>query len=229
MTRRIALLIDCDERDFERLRAYFEEKKQFYIEDPSDEIKGLECGGAALLVQPDASQGAPETVVPSATLSQPLLCAAIKAGADHFFPVPLAPELIAHICGEVTRQRTAEDAARRLLCELGLAVNFKGYRYVLAALVWIDERPELLGAMTKELYPGIARTFNTSASCVERAIRHEVEHLWENGDAEKLYEIFGATVEAKRGKPTNSAFLAALAERVKLARQRPQLMWRDSL
>lgn len=167
--------------------------------------------GVSLLRELDAVWNAEVTIMLSTSGARSVLNAAQAAGVDHFFTLPVAPEIVlARSCGEKTaveQRRSVESDAAKMLGELGFLQNRKGYPYI---------REALLHAMTKELYPAVARRFETSAACVERSIRHAVEELWSHSDAEELHRIFGAAVDPKRGKPTNSAFLAALSERLAL-------------
>ena len=80
----------------------------------------------------------------------------------------------------------------------------------------VIENVELLGAVTKELYPSIAKKFNTTPSRVERAIRHAIEVAWRRGNMETLEHVFGNTISANRGKPTNSEFIALIADKIRL-------------
>lgn len=103
-----------------------------------------------------------------------------------------------------------------MLRRVGVPANIKGYTYLKDALdmCWGDK--EYIGMVTKRLYPDIAKRENTTASRVERAIRHAIGVSWDRGDLETLQKIFGCTTSADRGKPTNSEFIATLVEQLHL-------------
>lgn len=101
--------------------------------------------------------------------------------------------------------------------ELGIPQNVKGYDYLMAAVLIATDEPELIQAMTKELYPRVADLFNTTAFRVERSIRHAIELAWSNGETEILNRLFGYTVGVAKGKPTNSNFIAIMANKLRRA------------
>lgn len=100
--------------------------------------------------------------------------------------------------------------------ELGIPAHIKGYRYLREAIVLVYNNVDLLSAITKELYPQVAKTFHTTPSCVERAIRHAIELSWERGNVDTIHQWFGYTVNALRGKPSNSEFIALIADKLRL-------------
>lgn len=101
--------------------------------------------------------------------------------------------------------------------ELGIPQNVKGYDYLMAAVLIATDEPELIQAMTKELYPRVADLFNTTAFRVERSIRHAIELAWSNGETKTLNRLFGYTVGVAKGKPTNSNFIAIMANKLRRA------------
>lgn len=100
---------------------------------------------------------------------------------------------------------------RKFMTELGLPPHIKGHRYTVSAIRLALEDANILDAITKELYPAVAEIYGTTASRVERAIRHGVECVWDRGEWETLLKHFGNTVSRIKGKPTNSEFLAQCA------------------
>lgn len=104
----------------------------------------------------------------------------------------------------------------RLMHEVGVPTSIRGYDYISESIVMALSDREILRSITKELYPSIAKSNSTTASRVERAIRHAVEVAWQRGDVEVLNGIFGYTVKSSKGKPTNSEFISMLTERVRL-------------
>ena len=99
-----------------------------------------------------------------------------------------------------------------ILCRLGMPSNLLGYRYLRFAILAVAENPELLRAVTKMLYPMVAEEFCTSASGIERAMRHAIEVVWSRGDPDVLQDYFGNTVDPDRGKPTNTEFIAKIVD-----------------
>lgn len=103
-----------------------------------------------------------------------------------------------------------------IMHEIGVPAHIKGYLYLREAIGMVVEEVELLGAITKELYPLVARKFNTTPSRVERAIRHAIEVAWERGNTEAINKLFGHSVATESGKPTNSQFIAKIADKLRL-------------
>lgn len=109
-----------------------------------------------------------------------------------------------------------QKAVSQLLHDSGVPAHVKGYLYLKEGIIMILHNVEKIGSVTKEIYPSIAEKFNTSATRVERAIRHAIEIAWSRGQLEFLHEIFGYTINMKKGKPTNSEFMAMLADKLRL-------------
>lgn len=103
-----------------------------------------------------------------------------------------------------------------IIHEIGVPAHIKGYLYLREAIFMVVNDVELLSAVTKELYPSIAKKFNTTASRVERAIRHAIEVAWSRGQVETINKIFGYTIHNSKGKPTNSEFIAMVADKLRL-------------
>ena len=109
-----------------------------------------------------------------------------------------------------------QQAITTLLHSLGMPSHIKGYSYIRDSINLMYNKPSMLGAITKELYPEIANMYDTTSSRVERAIRHAIEVSWTRGDYEVMEEIFGHSVDYDRAKPTNSEFIATLADKLRL-------------
>ena len=103
-----------------------------------------------------------------------------------------------------------------MIHSLGVPAHIKGYQYLRTAIRMAVREPSLIGAITKQLYPMIAKEYATSPSRVERAIRHAIEVAWSRGKMETLEETFGYTVSLGKGKPTNSEFIALVADKIRL-------------
>ena len=107
-------------------------------------------------------------------------------------------------------------AITKILHELGVPSHIKGYSYIRDSILAVFLDPNLVGGITKELYPKIAKEFNTTTSRVERAIRHAIEVSWNRGNWDLMQEIFGYSVDIDRAKPTNSEFIITIADKLRL-------------
>lgn len=103
-----------------------------------------------------------------------------------------------------------------ILHELGVPSHIKGYQYIREGITVLYEHPEVIGGITKELYPDIAEKFDTTVSRVERAIRHAIEVSWNRGNWQLMEEIFGHSVDIDKAKPTNSEFIVTVADKLRL-------------
>lgn len=109
-----------------------------------------------------------------------------------------------------------EARVTKIIHEIGIPAHIKGYRYTREAIMTVIREPDIINCVTKQLYPSVATVYNTTASRVERAIRHAIEVAWDRGDVDTLNKIFGYTVSNDKGKPTNSEFIAMIADRLSL-------------
>ena len=103
-----------------------------------------------------------------------------------------------------------------ILHEIGVPAHIKGYHYLRDSIIMSVEKPEIINAVTKQLYPSVAKKYETTSSRVERAIRHAIEVAWDRGDIDVLNSYFGYTIHNDRGKPTNSEFIAMISDRLRL-------------
>lgn len=115
-----------------------------------------------------------------------------------------------------TYHNNLEISITKLLHGLGVPSHIKGYQYIREGILLMYESPEIVGAITKELYPEIASKFDTTVSRVERAIRHAIEVSWNRGDIDLMEDIFGHSVDYDRAKPTNSEFIVTLSDKLRL-------------
>ena len=100
--------------------------------------------------------------------------------------------------------------------QIGVPAHIKGYQYLREAIILSVNNREMMGSITKLLYPTVAKKFQTTSSRVERAIRHAIEVAWDRGDVDVLSSYFGYTIQSSRGKPTNSEFIAMIADKFRL-------------
>ena len=109
----------------------------------------------------------------------------------------------------------------RTLHELGVPSHIKGYNYIREGISLVYAKPDIVGGITKELYPEIAKRYNSTVSRVERAIRHAIEVSWNRGNWDLMEEIFGHSVDIDKAKPTNSEFIVTIADKMRLDYNKP--------
>lgn len=114
------------------------------------------------------------------------------------------------------RGENLENRVTNMLHEIGIPAHIKGYHYLRDAIIMAVEDMDVLNAITKILYPTVAKKYQTTSSRVERAIRHAIEVAWSRGKLDTLDELFGYTVSTGKGKPTNSEFIALIADTIQL-------------
>ena len=115
------------------------------------------------------------------------------------------------------RNANIESMVTSIIHEIGVPAHIKGYQYLREAIMMSVEDPAMISSITKILYPTIAKRFQTTPSRVERAIRHAIEVAWSRGRMETLDAMFGYTIDTGKGKPTNSEFIALIADRIRLS------------
>jgi two-component system response regulator (stage 0 sporulation protein A) len=151
----------------------------------------------------------------------------LQLGADYYILKPFDLEVLGMRIRQLangqplsspapSRGRNLDLEVTRIIHQVGVPAHIKGYQYLREAILMVIEEMSLLGAVTKELYPSIARKYNTTPSRVERAIRHAIELAWERGNLEIIDRLFGYTVRVDKGKPTNSEFIAMIADKLRL-------------
>jgi two-component system response regulator (stage 0 sporulation protein A) len=114
------------------------------------------------------------------------------------------------------RHNNLQISITKILHELGIPSHIKGYQYIREGIGIVYEKPETIGGITKELYPELAKKYNTTVSRVERAIRHAIEVSWNRGNWSLMEEIFGHSVDIDKAKPTNSEFIVTIADKLRL-------------
>lgn len=120
-------------------------------------------------------------------------------------PIPVAPT-----------QKNIEVEVTNVLHEIGVPAHIKGYQYLRDAIIMVIKDIDIINSITKQLYPNIAKEYNTTPSRVERAIRHAIEVAWGRGQVDAIDTLFGYTVNLGKGKPTNSEFIAMIADKLRL-------------
>ena len=127
--------------------------------------------------------------------------------------------VVGNVNEEPQREPDLESMVTSIIHEIGVPAHIKGYQYLREAIMLAVEDMEIINAVTKILYPEVAKRFATTPSRVERAIRHAIEVAWDRGDLETLQRFFGYTVNSAKGKPTNSEFIALIADRLVLQKK----------
>lgn len=172
--------------------------------------------------------------------AQRMIDLAYEVGVDYYFLMNQDPKSIAKILERILeshyqmkeqkKQRegmtkeqkqflfdsTLESDVTKMIREIGIPAHIKGYQYIREGIMMAVKDPEILNYITKYLYPTIAKNYHTTTSSVERAIRHAIEVAWNRGKLDRMEELFGYSVNSGKGKPTNSEFIALIADKFRL-------------
>ena len=174
---------------------------------------------------------APDFIVFSCCAGKDICAEVIEAGAAYCMPKPLDYAILKERILRLHRKRTAQahpeaavsEISKKLEAEvtgtlhkLGVNANIKGYLYLRTAIMLTVEQGGAMSAVTKVLYPTVAKLHDTTPSRVERAMRHAISSAWERGDLTTLHFYFGNTVKPNRGKPTNSEFIAMISDHMRM-------------
>ena len=153
---------------------------------------------------------------------------AIQAGADYYFLKPFDADEMAIRVQSLSGRGNVESLKRpsssanlemrvtEILHQIGVPAHIKGYQYLRDSILMAIDDDEIINAVTKRLYPAVAKKHGTTSSRVERAIRHAIEVAWDRGDVDVLNSYFGYTIHNERGKPTNSEFVAMISDKFRL-------------
>lgn len=185
--------------------------------------------GIAVLRKASELVPSPVCMVLTGFLTEYAATAAAGLGVRYFMTKPCKFESVVERLGEILKgeQEGRKQQIRRaevnieamvtsVIHEIGVPAHIKGYQYLREAIKIAINDMEVINAITKVLYPQVAKAFSTTPSRVERAIRHAIEVAWDRGDLETLQRFFGYTVSNTKGKPTNSEFIALIADRLQL-------------
>ncbi len=171
----------------------------------------------------------PLVILTSSLGSETMFTRAAASGVAYFMVKPFTAQTLYQqivFAGKALSEK-AERAKTDVECDveimvsnmiknIGVPAHIKGYQFLRDAIMWVVDDMEVINAVTKELYPGIAKKHKTTSSRVERAIRHAIEVSWQRGDIDTLDRLFGHTVKFTKDKPTNSEFIAMIADRIRL-------------
>ncbi|HLR62455.1 MAG TPA: sporulation transcription factor Spo0A [Lentibacillus sp.] len=194
-------------------------------------IDGL---GVLNTIRSEARDHDPNVIMLTAFGQEEVMKKAVDLGASYFILKPFELDNLAEQIRQVEGTDTAKQTSSKkssgkerkkkdleanitnIIHEIGVPAHIKGYMYLREAITMVYNDIELLGSITKVLYPDIAKKYNTTASRVERAIRHAIEVAWSRGNVESISALFGYTVNISKAKPTNSEFIAMVADRLRL-------------
>ena len=251
MEKKTVLLADANEEFRAAVRAAMEETEEFTVvgstggglealqlaEDLEPDLMvldvvlpGLDGLGVVRRLR-DREEQMPKVIFLSAFFADRVLAEAGELGACYFLPKPYDLQALADRARSVFAERDQgqeventglKNMVTAVIHEIGVPAHIKGYQYLREAIMIAVEDMEVINAVTKVLYPEVARRFDTTPSRVERAIRHAIEVAWDRGDLETLQKYFGYTVSNTKGKPTNSEFIAMIADRLVLEERREQ-------
>lgn len=178
----------------------------------------------------------PKIVMLTAFGQESMTQRAVDMGADYFILKPFDLDTLANRLRQLAdvpvaqsnnrvskgyaepapRIRNMDLEVTNIIHQMGVPAHIKGYQYLRDAILLVIEEVNLLGAVTKELYPMIAEKYETTPSRVERAIRHAIELAWDRGNVDMMNKFFGYTINVQRGKPTNSEFIAMVADKLRI-------------
>ena len=196
--------------------------------------------GLGVLRKLPETERSPAVLVMTGFVTPRVVAESAELGAAYFISKPCEPtELLARLrqlgrarrtprpvggrapaaVSTVRSEPSLESVVTEIIHEIGVPAHIKGYQYLREAIILTINDMDAINAVTKVLYPEVARKFSTTPSRVERAIRHAIEVAWDRGDVETLQKFFGYTVSGIKGKPTNSEFIAMIADSLTLRRK----------
>lgn len=184
-----------------------------------------------LLKKVNSDRFVPKIIVTSTYQNQFVERSVMENGASYFMLRPFSPEVLAKRIRELLGVAFASERVSNfnakpfnlelvitdIIHQIGVPAHIKGYHYLREAIICSINDREMLECVTKMLYPTVAKRFQTTQSRVERAIRHAIEIAWDRGNIETINNIFGCTIDASKGKPTNSEFIAMITDKIRLA------------
>lgn len=175
------------------------------------------------------SDKVPAFIVVSMVSNQSVFIEAANAGADLCLLKPYNTDSLCNHIDSLAQSRATEGTAdamtgapdietqvTKIIHQIGVPAHIKGYQYLRTAILLTVKDSDIINSVTKILYPSVAKKYQTTTSRVERAIRHAIEVAWDRGDVDTLNSYFGYTIQNNRGKPTNSEFIAMIADNLRL-------------
>lgn len=198
-------------------------------------MSGIDGIGVIKKIKAVKKENSPVFVIVSHFASPIIEREAIEAGAAYYMIKPFSTDdLLDRISDLIdfchkqkqynfssfSQDNKLECTVTEMLHQIGVPAHIKGYHYIRDSIIMCVRQPQMINAVTKELYPAVAERYDTTSSRVERAIRHAIEVAWDRGDIDVLNSYFGYTIHNGRGKPTNSEFVAMLSDRIRLGEDR---------
>lgn len=164
--------------------------------------------------------------------SQEMIRKVSELGADYFILKPFELDVLKNKIEEISNKYRKNEninlydnnlqvSITKTLHELGVPSHIKGYQYIREGIYLIYNNPSIIGGITKELYPEIAKRYNSTTSRVERAIRHAIEISWNRANWDFMEDVFGYSVDIDKAKPTNSEFIVTIADKLRLEFNKP--------
>ncbi len=206
------------------LRSILEAKPQVLVLD----LMLSKRDGISILKALQSVEGKPAILVTSGFVTEYVASTAAQLGARYLMLKPCDMGALVERLEEIRGSHRKAGGPQRgdkasietmvtgIIHEIGVPAHIKGYQYLREAIIIAVNDMDVINAITKVLYPQVAKTFQTTPSRVERAIRHAIEVAWDRGDLDTLQRFFGYTVSNTKGKPTNSEFIALIADKLQL-------------
>lgn len=180
----------------------------------------------------EIGKNTPSFVILTQVSTPSVLMEANRAGASLCMPKPIDYDTFSDKIDMILKNRSNSSASSdkndaadkidmetqvtRIIHQIGVPAHIKGYQYLRTAILMTISDNDVINSVTKVLYPSVAKKYQTTTSRVERAIRHAIEVAWDRGDVDTLNSYFGYTIQNSRGKPTNSEFIAMIADNMRL-------------
>ena len=180
----------------------------------------------------EIGKNTPSFVILTQVSTPSVLMEANRAGASLCMPKPIDYDTFSDKIDMILKNRSSSSASSdktnaadkidmetqvtRIIHQIGVPAHIKGYQYLRTAILMTISDNDVINSVTKVLYPSVAKKYQTTTSRVERAIRHAIEVAWDRGDVDTLNSYFGYTIQNSRGKPTNSEFIAMIADNMRL-------------
>ena len=180
----------------------------------------------------ESGKNAPSFVILTQVSTPSVLMEVNRAGASLCMPKPIDYDTFSDKIDMILKNRSNSSASSdktnaadkidmetqvtRIIHQIGVPAHIKGYQYLRTAILMTISDNDVINSVTKVLYPSVAKKYQTTTSRVERAIRHAIEVAWDRGDVDTLNSYFGYTIQNSRGKPTNSEFIAMIADNMRL-------------
>lgn len=180
----------------------------------------------------ESGKNSPSFVILTQVSTPSVLMEANRAGASLCMPKPIDYDTFSDKIDMILKNRSSSSASgdkanaadkidmetqvTRIIHQIGVPAHIKGYQYLRTAILMTISDNDVINSVTKVLYPSVAKKYQTTTSRVERAIRHAIEVAWDRGDVDTLNSYFGYTIQNSRGKPTNSEFIAMIADNMRL-------------